>query len=90
MSSCSVGCHVTLFVRAHLTQPSSAGAIAIAAGNGYTCALLVTNGTACWGNNGNGQLGTGDETNRFTPAAVAGLKTGAIVRSVNIAFTGYV
>ncbi len=35
-----------------------AAAKAVAAGNGYSCALLVNETIQCWGNNASGQLGT--------------------------------
>ncbi len=51
-------------------------AIAIGAGDGYSCAVL-TGGTAkCWGLNNYGQLGNGNFTNQSTPVTVSGL-TGA-------------
>ena len=39
----------------------------------HTCAFLAGNGIDCWGDNSNGQLGTGDTTTRLTPTGVAGL-----------------
>ena len=42
----------------------------------HTCALLVGGGSACWGWNSNGQLGTGDTTDRHTSSAVTGLGAG--------------
>ena len=42
----------------------------------HTCALLTYGGVDCWGDNGNGQLGTGDTSNRPTPTAVTGLGAG--------------
>jgi alpha-tubulin suppressor-like RCC1 family protein len=48
-------------------------AIAIAAGDAHTCALLA-NGTAhCWGANGSGQLGDGTFTFRSRPGSVSGV-----------------
>lgn len=35
-------------------------ATAVTAGAGYACALLMDGRPVCWGNNANGQLGTGD------------------------------
>jgi len=48
-------------------------AIDIDAFNNHTCAVLEGGGVRCWGNNGSGQLGNGDETydsvgDRKTPA----------------------
>ena len=40
--------------------PYGQPALAISSGHGHTCAILVPNGLACWGNNGNGQLGYGN------------------------------
>jgi alpha-tubulin suppressor-like RCC1 family protein len=39
-------------------------ATAIAAGIGYTCALLNDGSVKCWGNNAGGQLGQGDTDRR--------------------------
>ncbi len=46
---------------------------AVDAGNGFTCALLVNSTVSCWGDNGDGQLGTGDTTGRTTGQTVGDL-----------------
>ena len=43
----------------------------LAAGDGHTCALLTGFSARCWGDNANGQLGTGTRTNSSTPVPVA-------------------
>jgi alpha-tubulin suppressor-like RCC1 family protein len=52
------------------------GVNAIAAGGGYTCALLNTGGVKCWGQNSYGQLGDGSTTDRYTAVSVSGLASG--------------
>lgn len=37
----------------------------------HTCGVTTSGAAYCWGYNGYGQLGTGDKTNRVTPAPVA-------------------
>lgn len=54
------------------------GVSSIALGNEHTCALMTNGSVNCWGNNGDGQLGTGTNTDARTPVAVVGLsETGA-------------
>ena len=64
----------------------SGAATAIAAGDGYTCAVMRAGGVECWGDDGAGQLGNGTspglepckDTNVeciYTPVAVSGLSS---------------
>ncbi len=50
-------------------------------GRTHACVVTTAGGVKCWGNNRNGELGTGDNENRFIPADVVGLSGG--VASVN-------
>jgi alpha-tubulin suppressor-like RCC1 family protein len=59
-------------------------AVALAAGDQHTCALLSDGSVACWGANASGQLGDGLRVRSTVPAAVVGL-TG---RAVQIAAGG--
>ena len=62
-----------MYARGRLSTP---GAVALAAGDYHTCAMLSGGGVYCWGANSYGQLGTGDTTSRYSPTAVSGLGTG--------------
>ena len=44
----------------------------------HTCALLINRSVQCFGSNGNGQLGLGDTTDRYTPTAVSALGTSVV------------
>ncbi|MBX3203642.1 MAG: hypothetical protein KF764_01175 [Labilithrix sp.] len=48
-------------------------AFAVAAGGNFSCALRGSGSVACWGGNGSGQLGKGDQAPSTTPVAVPGL-----------------
>ena len=48
----------------------------VAAGGHHTCTLLYSGAVVCWGFNGDGELGIGDTTDRYTPTAVSGLASG--------------
>ncbi len=49
------------------------GVVAIDAGRFHTCALKSDGTMACWGSNGSGQLGIGNQIDQTRPAAVLGL-----------------
>lgn len=48
-----------------LVEGVSGTPVALASGNRHSCVVLVGGGLQCWGQNGDGQLGTGDTDNRF-------------------------
>ena len=56
--------------------PSLGDALAVAAGDRFSCALTGSGAVSCWGNNEFGQLGDGTNTTRSTPVPVVGLATG--------------
>ncbi|MEP7096628.1 MAG: Ig-like domain repeat protein [Dokdonella sp.] len=54
----------------------TSGVQAVAAGSDHSCALTITGGVRCWGNNANGQLGDNSLNQRLTPINVQGLTSG--------------
>ncbi len=59
----------------------TSGVSAISAGD-HTCAILSSTGAAkCWGQNGDGRLGDGSNTQRNTPVQVSGLTSDVTVIS---------
>ena len=53
-----------------------AGVVALALGACHTCALLTGGSVDCLGCNAEGELGSGDANNRYTPTGVPGLGAG--------------
>lgn len=52
------------------------GIVQISVGRSHTCALSVSGGVVCWGDNEDGQLGDGTIENRSAPFPVIGLDHG--------------
>lgn len=57
-------------------EVSSVTIDALSSGDANTCALDSTGAIKCWGDNQEGQLGTGDRVIRLTPTDVTGLTSG--------------
>lgn len=70
-----------------LVSGLASGVSAIAAGEGFTCALLADGGVKCWGDSHWGSLGDGTLGTRAAPADVAGLGSGATVVAAGYEFT---
>ncbi len=63
-------------MRRRSSPAAGAVVLTVAAGYEHTCALLAGGTVECWGFNSNGQLGTGDATDRYSPTAIAVLGSG--------------
>lgn len=60
----------------------------IASGVWYVCAVLSSGALECWGDNGAGNLGTGDRTGHAFPTPVVGIDGGLSGYAVAVAGTG--
>jgi alpha-tubulin suppressor-like RCC1 family protein len=59
------------------------GVLQVSAGERHSCAILEGGAVKCWGDNRDGQLGTGDRTARTMPDDVAGLTGGVVAISAD-------
>jgi len=53
-------------------RPVSSGAVAVNAGERYSCAQMDSGTVQCWGSRRDGRLGDGSAHITFTPVTVAG------------------
>ena len=57
---------------------------AITTGGDHTCALTEAGGVKCWGNNSQGQLGNGRQTNSTVPLDVAGMTNNVVAIAAGV------
>lgn len=55
-------------------KPTGAPVVEIAVGRQHSCARRADGSVWCWGNNGSGQVGTGDKRNHFMATRVLGIE----------------
>lgn len=67
------GCTTSGLVTASYQVSGTLTSARVAAGDAHSLALRADGGVWTWGANGNGQLGSGDTTNRSIPGQVTGL-----------------
>jgi alpha-tubulin suppressor-like RCC1 family protein len=78
---------------AQVTGPGGVGvfgnAVAVAPGRAFTAALKSDGTVWAWGNNGNGELGTGDNTAQSAPVRVVGMDNSGLLAGVRALSAGH-